>query len=105
MQFTLAVGTHQGDSASWLCARYLTSSPAFTLDKAHQKDALAFTRASSHLFSGGQKNFVTVCESGRLLPLFQVAGAAATSFLRWVSRLVAVLAVAAVVAAASLTCR
>src|SRR5260370_29432785 len=36
-------------------------SPAFALHIAHKKDALAFTRASSHLFSDGQQSFVTVC--------------------------------------------
>src|SRR5260221_10408006 len=34
--------------------------PAFALHIAHKKDALAFTGASSHLFSDGQQSFVTV---------------------------------------------
>jgi len=34
---------------------------AFALHIAHKKDALAFTRKSSHLFSDGQESFVTVC--------------------------------------------
>jgi hypothetical protein len=35
--------------------------PAFALHIAHKKDALAFTKASSHLFSDGQQSFVTIC--------------------------------------------
>src|SRR5260370_15997912 len=34
--------------------------PAFALHIAHKKDALAFTKASSHLFSDGQQSFVTI---------------------------------------------
>jgi hypothetical protein len=35
--------------------------PAFALHIAHKKYALAFTKASSHLFSDGQQSFVTIC--------------------------------------------
>src|SRR5258707_15895183 len=40
--------------------------PAFALHIAHKKDALAFTKASSHLFSDGQQSFVTIWEAGGL---------------------------------------
>src|SRR6202521_3459681 len=41
--------------------------PAFTLHIAHKKDTLAFTKASSHLFSDGQQSFVTICFWSRVL--------------------------------------
>jgi beta-galactosidase GanA len=52
------MGTPTASIPAWL---YKELGLAFALHIAHKKDALAFTRKSSHLFSDGQESFVTVC--------------------------------------------